>query len=53
MTGEVDAMFFLKYNLLSHIYLLRIEIDDIKTGTHVNRDFRLKLSDKKLVIERF
>ncbi len=35
MSREVDVMFFLKYNILSHTILLRIEIYYIKIGAHI------------------
>lgn len=47
ISREANAVFFLKYNVF-YIHDLRIEICDIRTAAHVNRDFPLKLSDKKV-----
>lgn len=41
------AMFFLKYDVLSHKCPLRIENYDVRAGHHANGQFLLKLSDKK------
>lgn len=46
------AIFFLKYDVLSHKCPLRIENHDVRTGHHANGQFLLKLSDKKKISNR-